>query len=289
VRDCASCAAFAASVDARTSDLRALVPVLPAAASAAVLSRAMHAAGQTAVGGAGGGGGAAAAGAAGKTIGVAFTTKGFATASVLAAAAVSVGGVAAVVRIAPDLGRLGGSHRGPAARVRAVSHARAAATGGSVGHLSMALPGGPARHAGSGSRFRGGASGVGAVGTHTPTGAAGRHVSFVRSHHGQGLAERWHRATFAAHASHGASVPGQHGHRGGGLQQGSSAARHDPAAAPRFGHRAPVVNSSARGHGAGFRANKIERGHESAGAAKAGGRGGAGHGPAHGAVRGHKK
>jgi hypothetical protein len=78
LRDCASCATFAASIQARRSDLRALVPVLPAAASAAVLSRAV----QTAVGHGGGGGVAAggaagAAGAVGKTMGVAFGSRAF--------------------------------------------------------------------------------------------------------------------------------------------------------------------------------------------------------------------
>ena len=111
LRDCPGCAAFASSIEARQSELRALVPVLPAAVSAAVLSRAMEAG----VGGAGARRGAVvvgavaarvAAGAAGKTIGVAFGTKGFATASLLATAAVSVGGVAAVVRLAPNSGRV---------------------------------------------------------------------------------------------------------------------------------------------------------------------------------------
>jgi RNA polymerase sigma factor (sigma-70 family) len=149
LRDCGSCAAFAASIDARRSDLRALAPALPAGASVAVLSRALgsasgHAGGGAAGGagvaggggaGVGGGGGAGVAGggagvagggagvagggagvacggagvacgggvagAAGKTIGlVALTSKGFATASLLATAAVSVGGMAAVVRLA---------------------------------------------------------------------------------------------------------------------------------------------------------------------------------------------
>ena len=71
LRDCPACAAFASSIEARQSELRALVPVLPAAVSAAVLSRAMEAgvggAGAGAVAGSGGaltGSGGAAAGAA---------------------------------------------------------------------------------------------------------------------------------------------------------------------------------------------------------------------------------
>ena len=143
LRDCPGCAAFASSIEARQSELRALVPVLPAAVSAAVLSRAMEAgvggAGAGAVAGSGGAltgsggaaagsGGAGAAGAAGKTIGLAFGTKGFATASLLATAAVSVSGVAAVVRLAPNSGRV--VHARPARSVQAgpSGHTAASAT-----------------------------------------------------------------------------------------------------------------------------------------------------------------
>jgi RNA polymerase sigma factor (sigma-70 family) len=102
VRDCTSCAAFASAVETRQAELRALVPVLPAAASAAVLARVIHGG---AVGGGiagGGAGGAAVAGTAGKTVGIAIGSKGFTAASLLATAAVSVGGVAAVVRLSHD-------------------------------------------------------------------------------------------------------------------------------------------------------------------------------------------
>ena len=44
LRDCPSCAAFAASIEARQLELRALVPVLPAAVSAVVLARAIESA-----------------------------------------------------------------------------------------------------------------------------------------------------------------------------------------------------------------------------------------------------
>ena len=39
LRDCQTCAAFAAAIPARRAELQALVPVLPAAASAAMLAR----------------------------------------------------------------------------------------------------------------------------------------------------------------------------------------------------------------------------------------------------------
>ena len=106
LRDCASCAAFATAIGTRQVEMRAIVPVLPAAASAVVLARAVESAiggGTLGAGAAGTGGaatgGAAAASTAGKAAGLAIVSKGFATASVLATAAVMVGGVAAVVRI----------------------------------------------------------------------------------------------------------------------------------------------------------------------------------------------
>ena len=44
LRDCASCSAFAAAIGARQVEMRAIVPVLPAAASAVVLARAVESA-----------------------------------------------------------------------------------------------------------------------------------------------------------------------------------------------------------------------------------------------------
>jgi len=249
LRDCASCSAFAASIQARQSDLRALVPVLPAAASAAVLSRAMH------LGGAGGGGagGAAAVGAAGKTIGVAFTSKGFATASVLATAAVSVGGVAAVVRLAPDSVRHAKTRPGQAARARTVSHARP------VGHTSS--------HARTSSGTGGSSAGSVRSGTHT--GAAGRHVRFAAWHgHGRGAGQ--HRAMFVRHGDSAQwhsrqgdfSRGGRDRHGGADWHRGESEAHRGvgPPAGVRHGtlegytggqaqHAAPVGDSHAQGRG----------------------------------------
>jgi hypothetical protein len=105
LHDCASCAAFAASIEARRADLRAFAPALPVGASVALLARALPAASGSAGGGAAAGsaGGGAAAGAVGKTIGLAaLGSKGLASASLLATAAVSVGGVAAVVGLSHD-------------------------------------------------------------------------------------------------------------------------------------------------------------------------------------------
>ncbi len=188
LRDCPRCAAFASSIEARRSELRALVPVLPAAASAAVLSRAMQAGVAHAGAGAGGGvvgGGAGAAGAAGKTIGVAFGTKGLATASLLATAAVSVGGVAAVVRLAPHSGRVLHTRPAPAAQAGSARHIGARAT-------RTTTPG-----SGSVRTSRIGAVPVPVRSSNTWTAAtASRRVRFTPSGGHDRLA-RWHRAAVA--------------------------------------------------------------------------------------------
>jgi RNA polymerase sigma factor (sigma-70 family) len=223
LRDCASCARFATSIAARESDLRALVPVLPAAASAAVLTHATHTAARHGVAGSPMGTGAA--GAAGKTVGLAFTSKGFASASLLATAAVSVGGVAAVVRLAPESGPLGKPRSGQSARVSTAHHHHGAGA-----------------HAGSGAvtSSRESGSSAAAVRSGGQTGAASRHVRFT-ARHGHGRAAGWHRATFGGHRkssysglTHGQSAHGQssqrdpahveHGHGDGGLHRGEPAA-----------------------------------------------------------------
>jgi RNA polymerase sigma factor (sigma-70 family) len=234
--DCASCAAFAASIDARQSDLRALVPALPAAASAAVLARALG----TAVGSGGGGAAAAgaggAAGAAGKAIGVAFTSKGFATASVLATAAVSVGGVAAVVRFAPDAGRLFKAPGRHAAIVRSAPRARSAA------------PVRPARHA---TATRASATGGGLVRSGGNTATTGRHARLV-SWPGHGRAVTWRRSTFGAD---GQFERGRHGRGDAGRHRGrpvaGQVAGHHARVAPGFrDHAAFEPSGGARGRGA---------------------------------------
>jgi RNA polymerase sigma factor (sigma-70 family) len=268
LRDCAACAAFASALEARQSELRALVPALPAAASAVVLSRAMEAG----VGGAGGAGGAAAVGAAGKTIGVAVTSKGFATASLLATAAVSVSGVAAVVRLAPV--HTGGGHAraARAARAEAVRHAGT--------HVRA--------HAGTSSSTYGVAVRPAASIVSAPTlgparggdraGAYGRHVRFTSWHgHGHGRVFGRHRATAAAHdkftgEEHGDSRGGGHGGGHGGWRV--------------VGHHAsivPVVRHSALEGYAG------EPAHHHHGAWRSAYRADHGYGHGHGHGRGHER
>jgi len=224
LRDCASCAAFASAIGARQSDLHALVPILPAAASAAVLSRTVH----TAANHAGAGGAAAAAGAAGKTIGVAFTSKGFATASVLATAAVSVGGVAAVVRLAPDVARLGKAHSVRSAPAGVAHHAR------SAGHHASTPHSGSAARASS----RAGVSSVAPIRRSTHTGAATRHVRFTgwRGHehgHGHGGPVAWRQTTFAKNSTF---AHGDESRGGEGWHRGRQATGHDAGAVPSIRH-----------------------------------------------------
>jgi RNA polymerase sigma factor (sigma-70 family) len=94
LRDCQACAAFATAIPARSAELQALVPGLPAAASAAILARAI---GSGTGHGAGGGAGALAAGAAGKTVGATIAAKTVAGAAILVTAAAGVTGVSVVL------------------------------------------------------------------------------------------------------------------------------------------------------------------------------------------------
>ena len=243
LRDCASCSAFAAAIGARQVEMRAIVPVLPAAASAIVLARAMEAAvGGGAVGGAATGGaatggaatggaatggaatgGAAAAGTAGKAAGVAILSKGFATASVLATAAVTVGGVAAVVRI--DASRAPAkTPRAQAARPRptAVHHVAARASSSKAGST---VPSG------------------------TRTGAgADRHVRLVYSH-ARGWAVGRRRSMAAGRGEWGAR---EHGRVDGGWGShgGRSETRHGRGAVPGIRHDTLVGYAGERGHDA---------------------------------------
>ena len=84
LRDCSGCAAFAAAISERRSELRALVPLLPAATSAALLAR-------LGGGSAPGYGGAGGAGAAGKLGTTALASKAAVGATVVVTAAAGLG------------------------------------------------------------------------------------------------------------------------------------------------------------------------------------------------------
>lgn len=92
LRDCATCAAFAAAIPARRADLQALAPPLSPVLAAGLLAR-LHSAGS--VSSAGGAGGAA-AGVGGKTVGATVVAKTFGVA-ILATTAASVSSALASV------------------------------------------------------------------------------------------------------------------------------------------------------------------------------------------------
>jgi RNA polymerase sigma factor (sigma-70 family) len=117
LRDCSSCASFAAAISERRADLRALVPVLPAATSAALLAR---------LGGSAPGyGGASAAGKLGTT---ALASKAAVGATVVVTAAAGLGAIPL-----HSHSRLPNAHtargRGGAARVSGVHRAMVTAPG----------------------------------------------------------------------------------------------------------------------------------------------------------------
>jgi RNA polymerase sigma factor (sigma-70 family) len=273
LRDCVSCAAFAYAIGARQSDLHALVPVLPAAASAAVLARTMSGV----LGGSGGSAGVAGAiGAGGKTIGVAFTSKGFATASVLATAAVSVGGVAAVVRLAPDTSRLFKAPGEQTLPVRSVARSRS--TGPAASHARGSSP---AR-----------ASSAGSVRSGTHTGGANRHIRFAAKH-GQDRAIGWHRSRSETlgqfgHRSDGRGEAGWHrgesvGHHDGGAVTDVRHANFEPYAGGRGDHGAAQGHAFGRGDHGAAEGHAVGRGHDEASGSAASDRGhhsGNGSGPA---------
>jgi RNA polymerase sigma factor (sigma-70 family) len=96
IRACAGCAAFAAAIPARRDEMRALVPLLPPAASAAMLARVLGAGSGPSAGG-GAGAGAVVSGAGGKTVGATLAAKAVTGAAVVVTAVAGVAGVRAVL------------------------------------------------------------------------------------------------------------------------------------------------------------------------------------------------
>jgi len=229
LRDCGGCAAFAAAIPARSRDLRALAPPLPAGAAAALLTRTLGAGS----GSAGGASGVVAA-VAGKAAGITLSSKVIAGLAVVAVAGAGVGTAGLVSQPPPATG-----HAQPAAAARAGAagrkHRRSPLTG--TGPLVERTP------AGSSS----GRSGGGLV--ITPAHAA-------PAAHGHG---RWGRASGAhREAAHGRAVHGSRGHRhishrqnaGGSAVHGQST--HSRAAVVRGLHASPAHGSGTR---AGAHAN----------------------------------
>jgi RNA polymerase sigma factor (sigma-70 family) len=155
MRDCSSCAAFAAAISQRRGDLQALTPVLPAAASAALLARL-----GTSVSGYGSSGGA---GAAGKLGTAALASKTAVGATVVVTAAVGFGALPSVVPVGHREGTPS-PHATPHTVVRA--HRAGSAVAAAPPAASRLLPAAPSpphqpRHHGSApASSRGAASGT---------------------------------------------------------------------------------------------------------------------------------
>lgn len=267
LRDCSSCAAFAAAISERRSDLKAIAPLPAAAASAALLAQLARSAPWH---GAGSGAGAAGtAGAVGNLGGTAFVSKVAVGAALVAAAA---GGLGALPKLAP---LRAGSNR-PAkthAHTRRARHSTNAAHAAAAGaratpasrvgfavpgppsrrgaHRSAARNGPPSRHRVGSSAARshnGGRATVGHLrvrsGSGTPPGAVSPSNAATDLHNGavhqpNGMANG-HRG-----ASHGrtASAPGRQ-HASGPLKAPHGAGR-DPSSAGKH------ATSPHRAHGSG--------------------------------------
>jgi RNA polymerase sigma factor (sigma-70 family) len=285
LRDCQTCAAFAAAIPARRAELQALVPVLPAAASAAMLARVI---GSGSGHGASGGAGALAAGAAGKTVGATIAAKTLVGAAILATAAAGVTGVTVVlththhqpaathertIRSGPAAGAAQ-----PAAGIRALGVRRSAARthkralGGPAGHAttttSAAATAGastvsgtqhhgigalgmlPSQAQGTPAQSRGGGQRSG------PNQGVGRHVGgppAALPSHGQPSTAGGPPASLPGHrqpstpgGSHTSGASGSHSAAGGGAGSAPSTTPAPPAAPSPHAQSSPPAHSPSR-------------------------------------------
>ena len=174
LRACSGCAAFAESMTSRRAELRALVPVLPPAAAAALFSRSLdaaslHAAGGIAAAGAGGAaatgvtsGGAASMG--GAAAGTALASKAVASLALVAVTAAGAAGLSHALRshhipaahAKPPVARLGS---GATARQLPRFKAGTDAAPGTRAHARLARGSSAAGKAAGASRSRGGRGG----------------------------------------------------------------------------------------------------------------------------------
>src|SRR5262249_42943277 len=130
LRDCASCAAFAAAIPARSHDLRAIAPPLSAVAATSLLRRALA----SGTGhGSGGSTAGSAAGAAGKAAGLTVSAKAVATVAVVASTAA---GVTGVVR---HLERHSQPSAPPTAPAKAVHHGSTSVAAGTAGTAALSM------------------------------------------------------------------------------------------------------------------------------------------------------
>ncbi len=254
LRDCRSCAAFAAAIPERRRDLLAMVPTLPAMAAAGLLERASGAAlGHGAGAGAGHGAGSLAAlatGAAGKAAGISLAANALAGVAVVATATVGV--TVGMDKLVRDV------HLFPAARGAPTSASHRPSSAGTpasvilaprTGALKQTATYGGARHA-SGPAKRG-ASGA----------SAGRLNSSSASWTGRGDGPgsgnpHGARATPPSSASPGTGTTWTHSGHGPPPWAGSGSERSNGAAsapghsgsAPGHSGTAPGNSGSAPGH-----------------------------------------
>jgi RNA polymerase sigma factor (sigma-70 family) len=199
LRNCDSCAAFAAAIDARQTDLKAFTPLLPAAAAVAFreqlfgASLAGHAAVSASVGGSAGAVATAGVGAAGGSISKLLATAGFA--KLLAGTAVIAGlGVTAA-----GTTLLHGDHASAGHRGRVVSH-----------HTRSGIHPAAAHHRAPAGAGRQTPAAVARPRPHRQTRAAPtRHLSRARNNH----------QTLPAHSHRSTTPPGQlSAHRGSAVK-----------------------------------------------------------------------
>jgi RNA polymerase sigma factor (sigma-70 family) len=233
IRECSACAAFAAAIPARSSDLRALTPVLPAVSAAGVLGRVVGS------GSGHGGAGGLAASATGKTVSLALAAKAVAGVAILATATVGV--ATAIKPTAHTAGHPAATHTAAPGRAGGAGHGR---------HLgSPALTGGSgARSAGSnGAGRRAGRSGR--AGTTAPSaargaGAPGSGVSGSGAAHAPGKAS----ATAQGAGSRGAAGrrPGRAGSHGTQHPHGPAVSVHGTRRTTTATSRRPSTPTSRR-------------------------------------------
>jgi RNA polymerase sigma factor (sigma-70 family) len=242
LRDCQSCAAFAAAIPARRGELQALVPVLPPVASAAMLASLV---GSGSGHGASGGAGALAAGAAGKSVGATIAAKTLAGAAILATAAVGVTGVTGVLtptQHRPAAVRVHTGRSAPTApAVPAVGPATGTRAPGATSRQatpahndSLARPRGRARTSHPARVARGSSTMAGTQ--HPGRGALGTHPS-----HGRGTPAR---TRGVAHRGGSSASRGRHG----GGRPATRPVHHQPSAA---GSRPASRPSAGRSHTGG--------------------------------------
>jgi RNA polymerase sigma factor (sigma-70 family) len=225
LRDCSSCALFATAISERRSDLRAITPLLPAGASAALLARLGMSASRYAGGSAGG------AGAAGKLGGAALVSKTAVGATVVVTAAVGLGALPKV-SLAPAHSSKQSTHATP--------HLRPSATAaGSAAVAHRATIKAPGRHSHAMARPP----------AHVLPGSSHHRAQASAKHraHGAATAQAVSAPSQSAAASQSAASAAPSTHGKSGLPHGKSALPHGKSAeAPGHVRKTAAAGSAAR-------------------------------------------